>query len=428
MKRARRTTRPIVAACLAASFIGSSASEARADAPVIDLSQTYELERIELEGNASTAPATFRELLPRPLPARMSGPEIVEFRRRVKNLALFDAVDVEPSGGVLRVRVRHKTTISPIVDFSTGKTLSDTKVTLGAIEHDLDGHATRLGGKASYSERGLNFAVWLHQHPFRPRSWAMETEVYYAGSGFRFEGADVGTKWHRNRLGGEIEALSPSWYSTRFRYEFKLNAYREQLSVNTGPAPPDGTYLGTASEFTYDRYTFHDLTPTGFRGIVELRPGIFVGAAQPRHEARVKAKGALAFGEYTVLVAFASGSLVNSGNPNHSALVGSQQGVRGLPDALYRNQAQSYANVELRHALSLGKRWYLQGVVFSDAATFRPMDARGRPTEWLGALSTGAGLRVLPTALVDTVLRIDGSRLHYPFGAWFVQFGINQYI
>jgi hypothetical protein len=260
VKRGRRT-KPVVVAAIVASLLASSGREARADSPVIDASQTYDLSRLELEGNASTSPATFHELLPRPLPTTMTGAEIVEFRRRVKNLALFDAVDVEPSGGVLRVRVRHETTISPIMDFSTGKTLSDTKVTLGAIEHDLDGHATRLGG-----------------------------------------------------------------------------------------------------------------------------------------------------------------------NPNHSALVGSQQGVRGLPDALYRNQAQSYANVELRHALSLGKRWYLQGVVFSCAATFRPMDARGRPTEWLGALSTGAGLRLLPTALVDTVLRIDGSRLHYPFGAWFVQFGINQYI
>lgn len=424
----RRVIRRSCALCLIVLFAASSSRQARADTPTIELSRVYDVDRLELEGNASTSPATFHELLPRPLPATMTGAEIAEFRRRVKNLALFDAVDVEPGGAVLRVRVRHKATISPIVDFSTGKTLSDTKVTLGAIEHDLDGHATRLGGKASYSDRGLNFAVWLHQHPFRPRSWAMETEIYYAGSGFRFEGASAGTKWHRNRLGGEIEALSPSWYGTRLRYEFKLNAYREQLTADTGPAPPDGTYLGTASEFTYDRYTFHDLTPTGFRGIVELRPGIFVGAAQPRHEVRVKAKGAVAFGEYTALVAFASGSLVNSGNPNHSALLGSQVGVRGLPDALYRNQAQSFANVELRHALSLGKRWYLQGVVFTDAATFRPMDARGRPTEWLGALSTGAGLRLLPTALVDTLLRVDGSRLHYPFGAWFVQFGINQYI
>lgn len=93
---------------------------------------------------------------------------------------------------------------------------------------------------------------------------------------------------------------------------------------------------------------------------------------------------------------------------------------------------QSFANVELSHALSLGKRWYLQGVVFSDAATFRPVEVRGQPTEWLGALSTGARLCLLPTALVDTLLRIDGSRLHYPlhypFGAWFVQFGINRYL
>jgi hypothetical protein len=424
---AHRAVRALLAVLLAAAS-GVTVPRAQAAPPTLDAAHTYDVQNLVVEGRAGTALETFHELLPRPLPTRMTGAEIIEFRRRVKNLALFDAVDVAPLGTELRVRLQHKTTIAPIVDFSTGKTLTDTKVTLGAVEHDVDGHGTRLGGKASYSDRGLNFAVWLQQHPFRPRRWAMETEVYYAGSGFRFEGAGADARWHRNRLGGEIEALSPSWYRTKFRYEFKINAYREQLTSDSGVAPPDGTYLGTASEFTYDRYTFHDLTPSGFRGIVELRPGVFLGAAQPRHELRLKAKGAIAFGELTGLVAYASASVVNRGNPNHSALLGSQQGVRGLPDALYRNQAQAFANVELRHALPLGKRWYLQGVAFGDAATFRPMDAQGRATDWQGALSTGLGLRLLPTALVDTLLRVDGSRLHHPFGAWFVQFGISQYI
>jgi hypothetical protein len=410
-----------------ACFVSGVAPNAAASV-TIDETHPYEVDHLELEGIAGTDEQTFHELLPRPLPAVFSGTEVVEFRRRVKNLALFDAVDVEPVTRGLRVRVRHKATISPIVDFSTGKTLADSKGTLGAVEHDIDRHATRLGGKATYGERGLNFAVWLHQHQYRPRKWAVETEVYYAGSGFRFESDAGATRWHRNRFGGELEFLSPALYGTRFRYELKLNVYREQIAAIEGPAPPNGVYLGLAQEFTYDGYTFDDLTPSGVRASVELRPGVFVGAAQARHEVRLKAKGAVKLAEYTALVAFFGSALLNTGNPNHSALLGSQQGVRGLPDAFFRNRAQAYVNVELRQGISLGKRWYVQAVGFGDAAVFDPMDAAGDVTGWERAWSTGVGARLLPTALVDTLLRVDVSRLHEPIGAWLVQFGINQYI
>ena len=56
------------------------------------------------------------------------------------------------------------------------------------------------------------------------------------------------------------------------------------------------------------------------------------------------------------------------------------------------------------------------------------MDARGEVTSFQSAWSTGVGVRILPTALVDTLLRVDFARLHAPDGSWFVQFGINQYI
>ncbi|MCA9585871.1 MAG: hypothetical protein KC657_10985 [Myxococcales bacterium] len=394
----------------------------------VDPSATYAIEAVRSEGLERTDPETITELLPRGLPASFSGAELVELRRRIKNLALFDQVDVEPEGKTLVVRVRRKFTISPIVDLSTGKTLADSKVTLGAVQHDLDGHGTRLGGKASYSERGLNFTAWLYEHPYRPRSWAREQEIYYAGSGVRFEGADAGHKWHRNRFGAEVELLSPSLYTTKWRYEFQLNAYQETLTAASGPSQPrDGTYLGTASELVYDRYTWNDLTPKGFRGSLELRPGVFVGAAEPRHEARLKVIAGVPLGDKTVLMFNANASAVNGGNPNHSALLGSQAGVRGLPDSLYRNRSQVYGNLELRHALEIAHRWYLQGVLFTDAAVFEPMNARGSVTSGLSAWSTGAGLRLLPTALVDTLLRADLARIHTPLSTWFVQLGINQY-
>lgn len=415
-------------ALICAAVLAWSVRAAVALAADIDPAATYDLDALTSEGLERTAPETITELLPRSLPTTMTGLELIELRRRIKNLALFDQVDLEPSGRTLVVRVRRKLTIAPIVDFSTGRTLKDSKITLGAVEHDIDGHGTRLGGKASYSERGLNFTAWLYEHPYRPRSWAREQEVYYAGSGFRFEGADATHKWHRNRFGAEVEFLSPSLYSTKWRYEFQINAYQETLTFAAGPSQPrDGTYVGTTSELVYDRYTWNDLTPKGFRSAFELRPGVFIGPAQPRHEVRTKAIAGLPLGAMTVLMFNANASAVNGGNPNHSALVGSQAGVRGLPDSLYRSRAQAYANLELRHAVEIARRWYIQGVLFTDAAVFEPMDPRGEARSVETAWSTGAGLRLLPTALVDTLLRFDVARIHHPIEAWFAQFGINQY-
>ncbi len=386
------------------------------------------VESLRPEGLERTAPETITELLPRSLPTTLSIGELQELKRRIKNLALFDRVELECVEPNLLVRVRRKITISPIADFSSGKTLSDSKVTVGIVENDVDGHGTRLGGKASYSERGLNFTAWLYEHPYRSGSWAREHEVYYAGSGFRFEGADAAHTWQRNRFGTELELISPSLYTTKWRYEFQFNAYQETLTLARGASQPrDGTYVGTTSEFIYDRYTWNDLTPHGFRTSLELRPGVFIGPSQPRYETRLKAIVGVPLGDKTVIMFNTNLSAVNSGNPNHSTLVGSQAGVRGLPDSLYRNRAHAYANLELRHAFEIANRWYIQTVLFSDAAVFEPMDARGTPMRAMSAWSTGAGLRLLPTALVDTLLRFDLARLHHPTGAWLAQFGINQY-
>src|SRR5687767_7964136 len=76
----------------------------------------------------------------------------------------------------------------------------------------------------------------------------------------------------------------------------------------------------------------------------------------------------------------------DSGNPNHSLLIGTIAGVRGLSDNLYRNQTQAYTNLELRHAIPLAPRWALQGVVFSDFGTFQSFTEDGRRREWRGAV------------------------------------------
>jgi hypothetical protein len=77
--------------------------------------------------------------------------------------------------------------------------------------------------------------------------------------------------------------------------------------------------------------------------------------------------------------------------------------------------------------VKIAKRWALQGVLFADAAAFEPMDAHGVPTEWNAAVSTGAGIRVIPTFLTQLLLRLDGSRLYAPEERWFFQFGVTQY-
>lgn len=430
--------RRCVIAAMTLSISLALAGPARADdddddeAPSrIDAAAAYDIDTMSFEGLERTKQETLLELLPRPLPARLSGVEIVEVTRRIRNLELFDRLEVDVRGRDLHVKVRRKVTIQPIFDFSTGKTVADTSVTLGAVENDIDGHGTKLGGEVGYDERTVHFAAWLMMHPYRPRRFANEVQAYFGGSAFRFEGADAGTEWLRQRLGGELVFLLPFAFGSRWRFEIQGAVYRETfVHVEGGREPRSGVYVGPTSEIVFDAYSFHDLTPSGLRMHLEIKPGILLGPAEPRHEARLKALGAMKLLPYTALVAEGNALAVNAGNVNHSVLVGSQEGVRGLPDALFRTRSAAYLNVELRQAIPLGKRWYVQGVLFSDQAGFEPMTARGHATDARFAWSTGFGARLLPTALVDTLLRVDVARLHYPteLASWFVQVGISQYI
>ena len=118
---------------------------------------------------------------------------------------------------------------------------------------------------------------------------------------------------------------------------------------------------------------------------------------------------------------------VNTGNPNHSVLIGSIAGVRGLSDNLYRNRAQAYTNLELRHAIALAPRWALQGVLFSDFGTFQSFTEEGQVRSWKGAVNIGTGLRIVPTSLSNTLLRVDLAQLFAPSPNSLIQMGITQY-
>ena len=386
---------------------------------------SIELDRSEIHGLRHTKPETILELLPRPLPDRYTEEEVREFERRIRNLSLFDSVRVAVGDRQLLVEVLEKFTLVPIVNYSSGKTDKDLDVTAGVAEYNIGGTGTKLAGIFRYTQRRPNFELSLSQHSFHPTRWAKEANLFLNSSSFRFDDSESG--WHRDRFGGDLEWKGPYRYATPLRYEVVLRAYREILSDASVAPPRNGYFIGIAPEAIWDRYHWHDLVPSGYRVTLELRPGYFIGPNQNRHEGRLRYLQGVPLGPETVLMLNGVVEAVNSGNVNHSVLIGSQVGVRGLSDNLFRNRAQGYLNTELRHAIKLAPRWALQGVVFSDLGLFQGMDQQGNITSWTGAANVGGGVRLIPTFLSNTLLRLDLARLVAPEQTWFFQYAITQY-
>jgi len=211
--------------------------------------------------------------------------------------------------------------------------------------------------------------------------------------------------------------------------EVVVKFYRELIDDEKGAQrPPDGYYVGVIPELTWDKYHWHDLVPSGYRIALALRPGFFFGANQQRHEAELNCFHGIPLGSSTVLMINSVAEAVNnSGNPNHSLLIGSIAGVRGLSDNLYRNRAQAYTNLELRHAIQVAPRWAVQGVLFSDFGTFQSFTDEGNLRDWQGAVNVGTGVRIVPTFLSNTLLRVDVAHLFSPSQNSLIQFGITQY-
>lgn len=392
----------------------------------LDQLESIHLEQIQISGLGRTKEDTILRLLPRQVPADYSRAEVNEFERRIRNLSLFDLVRVEVREQSLTVEVQEKFTLSPIVNFTSGSSVKDLNATGGLVEYNLAGTGTQLGGQFSYSQRGPNVDLWIAEHAFQPDRWAKEVKASYSSNGIRFP--DSLTSWTRNRIGGEFELKGPYAYGSPLRYEIVFKVYREQIHDPTGTRPADGTYVGIIPELTWDRYHWHDLVPSGYRLALELRPGYFFGADQPRHEAKLRYLHGTPLATSTVLMINSVAEAVNrSGNPNHSLLLGSIAGVRGLSDNLFRNRAQAYANIELRHAIPFAARWALQGVLFSDVGAFQAFTEEGTLQNWKGAVNVGGGLRVIPTFLANTLFRIDVAQLMRPNQNTLIQFGITQY-
>ncbi len=379
-----------------------------------------------VNGLQTTRPETIQRLLPRPVPNTYSRSELHEFERRIRNLSLFDYVTVTVLHQTVTVEVREKHTLVPVLSFTSGSSLGDVSATGGLVEYNLGGTGTQLGGQFNYSQRGPNVDLWISQHSYQPDRWAKEVKGSYNVNGIRF--ADSTTAWTRNRIGGEFELKGPFAYGSALRYEIVAKFYREVAQDQTGVRPPDGYYVGLIPEVTWDKYHWHDLVPWGYRIALELRPGYFLGANQERHEVRLRYLHGIPLAPNTVFMVNAVAEAVNqSRNPNHSLLIGSIAGVRGLSDNLYRNRAQTYTNLELRHAIKLAPRWALQGVLFSDVGGFQSFTADGTLREWQVAVNVGAGVRVVPTFLANTLLRVDVAHLIEPRSDLLFQFGITQY-
>lgn len=401
------------------------------DPPIVKEEGSVFVREAKIEGNTKTRDTTLLELLPHRPPATFAKWEIAELERRINNLGIFDAVVVRTADDVLTIAVREKFTLTPQLDFATGQRARDFEAEVGVTEYNFIGRAAELGIVVGREQRGPTAWVWFAEHALRPNRWSFAAAAGIERASLRFgQNPDEPTAaWARDRGGIELAWRTPYDYGAiPLRYEVGAIVARELVSVDRGTsAPPDGWEAATTMAFTFDRYTWRDLVPDGLRIRAMTAPGWFLPEKKARLTWNVTVLGALPLAKYTVLATRTEVEGVTYGNPNHNVLLGSQEGVRGLRDAFYRDRQHASLNVELRHAIKLAERWAVQGALFSDVAVFEPMDERGKPTRAKHAISAGAGVRLVPTFLTQLLLRLDLARLFAPEERWFLQFGVTQY-
>jgi hypothetical protein len=385
------------------------------------------LDAARFEGLSTTREETLLELLPRRPPARYAWLELGEFERRLNNLGIFDHVDVRCERGGLVVRVREKWTLVPEIDFSSGKTWSDTYALLGATEYNIFGTANQLSLSAYREQRGFGVTLGFNEHDYQRHGWSFGSEASISTAALRFED---GSGWRTTSATLELSLRSPPLLHEFFNYVAGLYGSTESTHAGRLTTPPPGTEVAqTFMGFSWDGYEWHDLVPRGFQASVWVSIGGLLGAERPlpRHNLELYTRAAVPLAEGTVIIARMDGAVGTRGNANYGILLGSVNGVRGLQDAAYFNWAQLLANLELRQSVRLGQRWALQGVVFCDAAAFEQMTAEGGRGDQNLALSLGAGARLVPTWISNLILRLDASRLLEPELAWFTQLGLEQY-
>jgi hypothetical protein len=404
----------IVLACLA-MFV------AMPPGPVL----AQEVDAVVITGVRRTQEQTLLDLLPCRAPCALAEGAALELSRRVSNLGIFDRVAVTRRGSTLNVDVREKWTLIPSLDLSTGDTLADLYVALGATEYNVGGTATSVGLTVYRAQRGVGFQAEVAEHEQRRHRWSYGSKASYGAVGLRFEN---GSQWYDEGPTLMVSTLSPALHGDHFRLRAALWYSHERIVELEGPIrPPSGHALQPGLEVIWDGYQFHDLVPRGVRAYLGAGPGWFVPAGQARHWAEFESTAAFPLARYTVLTGRAVGAIKNRGNANHNYLMGSIAGVRGLPDSLYRDWVHAYVNVELRQSVPLLDRLALQLVAFADGGGFERLSAAGGRGEAGGAFSGGIGLRLIPTFLTKLLLRLDAARLVAPQRRWFWQLGVSQY-
>jgi hypothetical protein len=398
-----------------------------------------EATHLEPHGFSRVDLAVVDEVLPRQLPTCLDEAELAELERRLWTLGLFDDVKVACEGGALDVTVREKWTLIPGADFGTAKTLRDSYFFVSLIESNVASRAIECGFYGAYYERAFSGETWCGEHPFGSRRLSFEVNASYVGSGFVFD--DEPQTWERRRSGARLGMRLPFPYGSSWRFAILPLGYHESV---TGEPPPEmlrsGWFGGVGLRAVHDGYEWHDLVPRGLRFGVEVTPGLFFadGEVRGRHAVTAQMLTAFRFSQRTGLVTNVVGEAVNPGDVNHSFLLGSISswrgsfgtvgGVRGLPDNRNRNAAHLFSNVELRHSIDLTSRLFLQGAMFVDGGVYRRMNSAGNVLPPEPALSSGVGLRLLPTFLAWAILRVDGGRLFLPEAGWFVQLAFSQYL
>ena len=385
------------------------------------------IERVVLVGLSATNDDTLLALLPRPAPSRYTPLELMELERRLNNLGIFDAVSVACEGDELRLAVREKWTLVPEVDFASGQTLADSYAMLGVTEYNFLGTAHQLALSAYREQRGFGVTIGFNQHDYQRHGWSLGSELSLSTVALRFED-DSG--WRTTSATLELSARSPPVFHEYFNTIAGFYASSESVyDVQHATPPPSTQVLQSFLGLSWDGYSWNDLVPSGISASAWVSIGGLFGQEPllPRHTLELLFRGALPLSSSAALITRTEASVGTRGNANYSFLLGSVNGVRGLPDATYFTWAQLLANAELRQALRIGERWALQGVLFTDGALFEQIDAAGGRGPAGGALSVGLGARLVPTWISSLVLRVDGARLIEPEGAWFAQLGLNQY-
>jgi hypothetical protein len=427
----RTRGRLVLLGMLCASLLHGTAPVGRAQSPApptAAVTITVRTEAVTLRGLDRTRPQTVLELLPRAPPAQYTEAELEEFQRRLWNLGIFDYVQLLRTPAGLDVVLREKWTLIPMLDFSTGSTWKDTYLSLSVSEYNFLGRAMLLMASVWHQQRGWNGSLSLSEHLYHSIRGAWGAQLEYASSELVFdESMDA---WACLGGGAQLSWQAPLPHDSRTSYQVTLGyRYEHNVDPQTGYKPPNGHEAHAELALTWENLRFSDFAPHGVHAKLTLAPGGFFNwhTPAPRLAGEGKLLAAWAFTDQSALMAQLTVSAASRGNANFSNLLGSFDGVRGLRDAAYHTWLQGVLNVELRHAFRLAERWALQVVLFSDAAAFDRIDARGRRSGSGWATSSGLGLRIVPTFLAEVVLRFDVGRALWPDPGFFMQWGLSQY-